>query len=71
MQCYPWPASAISRADMKLLHTVRERTRPRVPITRLVVQAIRVAYGAGLRQEAGAGSSGIAIPAEVDFDDAA
>lgn len=42
---YPWPASAISPIEMAILHRVRESSRPRVPITRLIAQAIRHQYG--------------------------
>ena len=41
---YPWPASAISPTEMAILHRVRESSRPRVPITRLIAQAIRHQY---------------------------
>ena len=41
---YPWPASAISPIEMAILHRVRESSRPRVPITRLIAQAIRHQY---------------------------
>jgi hypothetical protein len=39
---YPWPASALSPADMKLLHHARERDGERRPITRLIAEAVRV-----------------------------
>ena len=42
---YPWPASAISPTEMAILHRVRESSRPRVPITRLIAQAISNQYG--------------------------
>ena len=42
---YPWPASAISPTEMAILHRIRESSRPRVPITRLIAQAIRHQYG--------------------------
>ena len=45
MPDYPWPASAITREHMAALHKVRESTQPRVPITRLIAQAIEQAYG--------------------------
>jgi hypothetical protein len=48
---YPWPASAISRAEMALLHRAREASKPRIPITELVRLAIVGAYG---RQAEGA-----------------
>ena len=41
---YPWPASAISPIEMAILHRIRESSRPRVPITRLIAQAIRHQY---------------------------
>lgn len=42
---YPWPASALSKADMALLHAVREGTSPHVRITDLVAHAVRQVYG--------------------------
>ena len=42
---YPWPASALSKADLKLLHAVRESSQPRVSITDLVAHAVRTTYG--------------------------
>jgi hypothetical protein len=42
---YPWPASAITPQDMALLHMARESGRRRVPITALVAEAVRSAYG--------------------------
>ena len=42
---YYWPASGLTVADMALLYRVRESTDPRVPITRLVAQAVREQYG--------------------------
>lgn len=52
---YRWPASSLSSQDMRLLYHARERTRPRIPITELVAEAVRQAYGqaiheSGLRQ---------------------
>jgi hypothetical protein len=41
---YPWPASALSPADMKLLHHARERDSGRRPITRLIAEAVRVCF---------------------------
>jgi len=49
---YPWPASAITSEDMALLHSVRESTSPRVPISVLVARAVRASYGQALRPEA-------------------
>lgn len=46
---YPWPASAISPQDMALLHSVRESTEPRVPISVLVARAVRACYGQALQ----------------------
>ena len=42
---YPWPASAITESDMALLHSVRESTQPRVPITQLISKAIQATNG--------------------------
>jgi len=42
---YFWPASAITSADMAILHAVRESSWPRIPISRLIAQAIRTQYG--------------------------
>ena len=42
---YPWPASAITPEDMALLHAARERSSPRVPITRLLAEAVRATFG--------------------------
>ena len=42
---YFWPASAITPADMALVHTARETSRPRVPISELIARAIRQTYG--------------------------
>jgi len=42
---YPWPASAISEEEMALLHTAREASTRRVPITKLIQRAIIDAYG--------------------------
>ena len=46
MHCskYQWPASALTAADMKTLHAVRE-ARPDVPITELIARAVRRTYG--------------------------
>ena len=45
MRNYPWPASALEPADMRLLHAARKRVQPRIPITELLAQAVRRAYG--------------------------
>ena len=41
---YPWPASAIGAADMRMLYEIRQASRPRVSIAGLVVRAIRETY---------------------------
>jgi hypothetical protein len=41
---YPWPASALTPADMAKLHAVRESSHPRVPITDLIAHAVRQVY---------------------------
>ena len=38
---YPWPASRISPDEMSLLYRIRQRTVPRVPISRLVALAVQ------------------------------
>lgn len=45
---YPWPASALTRDDMAMLHRARERSPCRVPITQLIAEAVRAAYGPGV-----------------------
>ena len=42
---YPWPASALTRDDMAMLHRARSRSPGRVPITQLIAEAVRAAYG--------------------------
>ena len=49
---YPWPASAITKEDMVLLHSVRESSSPRVPISVLVARAVRAVYGQALTPKA-------------------
>lgn len=49
---YPWPASAITSADIALLHSVRESSEPRVPISVLVARAVRATYGQALQSKA-------------------
>ncbi len=49
---YPWPASAITSEDMALLHSVRETSSPRVPISVLVARAVRACYGQALHAKA-------------------
>ena len=41
---YPWPASALSRGDMSLLHKARETSPQRTTITQLIVDAVRRTY---------------------------
>ena len=45
---YPWPASALTRDEMALLHRARERSPGRVPITQLIAEAVRAVYGPGV-----------------------
>jgi hypothetical protein len=42
---YYWPCSAFTEADMNLLYLARESTPKRIPITRLLVHAVRATYG--------------------------
>ena len=42
---YLWPASAVTEADMQLLFRAREASPSRIPITRLIAQAVRQTYG--------------------------
>lgn len=44
MYRYPWPASALTPADMRALHAVREGRQPRVRITDLIAHAVRQVY---------------------------
>ena len=48
---YPWPASAINPEDMALLHSVRENSEHRVPISVLVARAVRACYGQALQAQ--------------------
>ena len=48
---YPWPASALTQADMAVLHAVREGGAEHIPITELIARAVRVTYGAHLETE--------------------
>ena len=41
---YPWPASALTPDEMRLLYLARESSPNRQPITRLLAQAVRAAY---------------------------
>ena len=43
---YRWPASALTKSDMALLHRVRETAAVRVAITELLATAIRQTYSA-------------------------
>lgn len=45
---YPWPASALTPAEMKLLFLARETHPDRPPITRLIAQAVRSVYQSSL-----------------------
>ena len=45
---YPWPASALTPDEMALLYHARERSPGRVPITQLIAEAVRAAYGPGV-----------------------
>jgi len=49
---YPWSASAIDPNDMALLHSVRESSSPRVPISVLVARAVRATYGQAIQAQA-------------------
>ena len=41
---YPWPASALSASTMSALYRVREKSKPRIPITTLIAQAVAEKY---------------------------
>ncbi len=41
---YPWPASALGPEEMRLLHEVRESGAERIPITRLIRDAVIETY---------------------------
>ena len=43
---YPWPASALSRDEMAMLY--HARSLGRIPITRLIAEAVRTVYGPGV-----------------------
>lgn len=45
---YPWPSSALTPDDMAILHRARARSPGRVPITQLIAEAVRAAYGPGV-----------------------
>ncbi len=42
---YPWPAAAIGKEEMALLFSARESSPEPTTITRLVAEAVRLAYG--------------------------
>ena len=42
---YPWPSSGLSPQDMRLFYHAREEARPRIPITRLIAEAVRRVHG--------------------------
>ena len=42
---YPWPASALTGDEMAMLYHFRESHPDRIPITRLIADAVRAAYG--------------------------
>jgi hypothetical protein len=39
---YPWPASAVSEKEMQMLYNMRQKSK--IPITKLVKEAIRKTY---------------------------
>ena len=41
---YPWPASALSRDEMAMVHHARECSPGHIPITQLIREAVRVAF---------------------------
>lgn len=41
---YPWPSSALTVQDMKMLYYVQKSLSPKVPITQLIAQAVRAMY---------------------------
>ena len=46
---YPWPASALTSADMLVLYRTKHRSSQRTPIAQLIADAVRRAYGPGAR----------------------
>ncbi len=42
---YTWPCSSITRQDMELLFQRRENGDKRIPITKLIAEAVRKTYG--------------------------
>ncbi len=49
---YPWPASAITPDVMALLYQARAKSSPRVPINRLLADAVRTAFGLAVHDNA-------------------
>ena len=45
MAKYVWPASGLQEMDMALLYSVRESLPTKVPITKLILHAVRETYG--------------------------
>ena len=45
---YPWPASRLTPDEMAMLYHARECSPDRVPITQLIAEAVRAAYGPGV-----------------------
>ena len=45
---YPWPASRLTPDEMTMLYHARQRSPVRVPITQLIAEAVRAAYGPGV-----------------------
>lgn len=41
---YPWPASALSPDEMRMLYLARESHPQHPPITRLIAEAVRAVY---------------------------
>ena len=41
---YPWPASALTKEEMKLLYLAREAHPNHPPITQLIARAVRQLY---------------------------
>ena len=48
-RAYPWPASALTRSEMRMLHSARVRHKvheqKHIPITELLARAVRTVYG--------------------------
>jgi hypothetical protein len=47
---YPWPASALTPADMHLLHEARNTSPQPVHITELIASAVRAMYASAGNQ---------------------